>query len=189
MACRLCPDMEGGPVHGCTKKKTKIVSIGQAPGIHEEKFGKPFAYTAGKTLFKWFETIGVDEETFRSRVNMAAVCRCFPGKLKNGDRKPNRTEVENCSRHLQFEIQYHRPELIIPIGRLAIDQLHGTKYKLKDITGHQFHTEYFGVPVDYIPLPHPSGLNVWLNTDEGKTLTRKALALIIKHKAFKATFS
>ena len=45
-----------------------ILSIGQAPGIHEAKVMRPFGWTAGKTLFKWFEQIGVEEETFRQRV-------------------------------------------------------------------------------------------------------------------------
>ena len=45
-----------------------IPSIGQAPGIHEAKVMRPFGWTAGKTLFKWFEQIGVEEETFRQRV-------------------------------------------------------------------------------------------------------------------------
>src|SRR5688572_26403469 len=101
LACRKCTLMQGRPVHGCIKK-TKIISVGQAPGIHEEKFMKPFAYTAGKTLFKWFARLGVDENEFRKKVNMSAVCRCFPGKAKNGDRKPNGEEIENCSEFLKF---------------------------------------------------------------------------------------
>ncbi|MBR32024.1 MAG: hypothetical protein CMN77_12000 [Spirochaetaceae bacterium] len=122
LACRKCPNMQGHPVHGCVHKSS-ILSLGQAPGIHEERFGKPFAYTAGKTLFKWLASIGVEEEDFRRKVNMSAVCRCFPGKAKNGDRKPSRTEVDHCLPHLGFEIRYHKPGLIIPIGKLAIDQL------------------------------------------------------------------
>ena len=122
LSCTKCPDMKGKPVHGCVRK-SRIISLGQAPGIHEERFGKPFAYTAGKTLFKWFSSIGIQEEDFRKKVNMSAVCRCFPGKARSGDRKPSRTEVENCLEYLEFELLYHKPDLVIPIGKLAIDQL------------------------------------------------------------------
>ena len=68
-----------------------VLFIGQAPGDKEPVMGKPFAWTAGRNLFKWFGTLGVDEETFRDNVYMAAVCRCFPGKNpKGGDRVPLR---------------------------------------------------------------------------------------------------
>lgn len=122
LSCTKCPEMKGKPVHGCVRR-SRIISLGQAPGIHEERFGKPFAYTAGKTLFKWLSSIGVQEEDFRKKVNMSAVCRCFPGKASNGDRKPSRPEVENCMEYLEFEMLYHKPTLVIPIGKLAIDQL------------------------------------------------------------------
>ncbi|TGK12180.1 uracil-DNA glycosylase [Leptospira fletcheri] len=181
--CRRCPKMEGNPVQGCIAN-AKIMSIGQAPGIHEERYGRPFAYTAGKTLFKWFSSIGIEEELYRSKVNMAAVCRCFPGKAKSGDRKPDPSEIENCSGFLAFEVRFNEPELVIPIGKLAIDQLHAEKkYKLEDVIGKKFRREFHGVELDWIPLPHPSGLNVWNHTQEGKILIAKALDLIRKHPA------
>ena len=88
--------------------------IGQAPGDREGPAGKPFAWTAGKTLFKWIASIGLDEESFRSRVYMAAVCRCFPGKLPaGGDRVPDHTEIAACARWWQAELALLRPRLII----------------------------------------------------------------------------
>jgi len=186
--CRKCPEMQGKPVHGCIPK-TKIISIGQAPGVHEERLGRPFAYTAGKTLFQWFSRIGVEEEDYRKKVNMAAVCRCFPGKAKSGDRKPSKVEIENCRPWLGFEIQFHKPKLILPIGKLAIAELIGTeKFKLEDIVGTTQKKEWFGVTFDWIPLPHPSGLNVWNHTDIGKKRIAEALQLIRKNKTWKETF-
>ena len=42
---------------------TPIVLIGQAPGPREGGLGRPFAWTAGKTMFKWFEdAMGASEE-------------------------------------------------------------------------------------------------------------------------------
>lgn len=189
LACRLCSEMVGRPVHGCVSR-TRIISVGQAPGVHEERFMKPFAYTAGKTLFKWFATIGIEEAEFRDKVNMSAVCRCFPGKAKSGDRKPNREEIENCNRFLKFEIQYHKPKLIIPIGRLAIDQFYSnTKYKMNDVIGESFSVMMHGIQADCIPLPHPSGLNVWNNTNTGKRLIEKALNKLASHTTIRSTFS
>lgn len=171
--------MCGHPVTGSIQQRTNLIFIGQAPGIHEEEFQKPFAYTAGKTLFKWFAFIGLDEETVRTKTNLSAVCRCFPGKQKTGDRKPNAKEIENCREYLEFEFQYHKPKLVVPIGKLAIDQIiSNKKYKLDDVVGQIFDGELFGLKFKWIALPHPSGLNVWNNTLRGKELTSKSLKLI-----------
>ncbi len=63
LSCRKCPNMQGNPVHGCVPV-SKIISLGQAPGIHEERFGRPFAYTAGKTLLGWFKKSELKRKTF-----------------------------------------------------------------------------------------------------------------------------
>ncbi len=87
--CTKCSDMIGPVVMGAAVA-SPVLLVGQAPGDKEPKLGRPFAWTAGKNLFKWFATLDVDEATFRARVYMAAVCRCFPGKNpKGGDRVPS----------------------------------------------------------------------------------------------------
>ena len=72
-ACRHCPDMHAPPVLG-EPVKSQIMLIGQAPGDKEPQLQKPFAWTAGKTLFKWFDQIGLNEDAFRQQVYIAAVC-------------------------------------------------------------------------------------------------------------------
>ena len=52
--CRRCPLMHPPPVSG-GPVVSKIILVGQAPGVREPVAGKPFAWTAGKTLFRWFE--------------------------------------------------------------------------------------------------------------------------------------
>lgn len=120
--CSQCPDMNGPPVAG-KPVMSPVMLIGQAPGDKEIIIPKPFAWTAGKTLFKWFNSIGLSEEEFRQAVYMTAVCRCFPGKKpKGGDRVPNKTEIKTCSRWLNHEIDLLKPKLILPVGKLAISQ-------------------------------------------------------------------
>ncbi|HME90717.1 MAG TPA: uracil-DNA glycosylase family protein, partial [Myxococcaceae bacterium] len=99
---------------------SRIFLIGQAPGNHEVRLGRPFAWTAGRTLFSWFESaLGVDEETFRRTVYMAAVVRCFPGKAKGGgDRRPAPDEIDRCRRFLEREVALLRPRLLLPVGTL-----------------------------------------------------------------------
>jgi len=187
-ACRKCPDMIPPVVVGQTVL-SPVISIGQAPGEREGPAGKPFAWTAGKTLFKWFESIGVDEETYRSHVYMAAVCRCFPGKNpKGGDRVPSREEIDNCRYWLEREFHLLQPRLVIPIGKLAIGEIMHVK-RLAEVIGHAFEERLFGVDTTVIPLPHPSGASTWHRTEPGKTLLAQALALIAAHPAWQGLFS
>ena len=52
--CRRCPRMVPPPVSGGAIL-SKVMLIGQAPGVKEPVLGKPFAWTAGRTLFGWFD--------------------------------------------------------------------------------------------------------------------------------------
>ena len=175
-----------GPVVTATPVRSPVVLIGQAPGEREGKLGRPFAWTAGKTLFKWFEGIGLDEDAFRERVFMAAVCRCFPGKnLKGGDRVPGKDEIERCDRWLQTELDLLQPRLLLPVGKLAINRFL-TAAKLTEVIGQQHQYSSKGQACDVIPLPHPSGASTWHRTEPGKTLLAQALDLIAQHPAWRS---
>ena len=184
--CDACPDMIGPAVAG-EAVVSPVMLIGQAPGVKEGPAGKPFAWTAGKTLFAWFTEIGLDEQQFRSRVYMAAVCRCFPGKADGGgDRVPSPDEVSRCSRHLHTEVKLLRPRLVIPVGKLSINELYPDVNKLTDIIGEQRRGEIAGHAFDAIALPHPSGASTWHRSEPGMTLLSRALNKIQKHEAWRA---
>jgi uracil-DNA glycosylase len=162
--------------------------IGQAPGTHEGPAGKPFAWTAGKTMFGWFAGQGLDEEAFRSRVYLAAVCRCFPGKdaKGSGDRVPASDEVARCGAHLAAEVALLRPRLVIPVGKLAIAQVLPDAAQLVEVVGAKHRVTFHGVPTDVVPLPHPSGASTWHRTEPGKTLLARALETLGKHEAWRS---
>lgn len=184
-ACRLCPKMHAPPVSG-GPVNSRVILIGQAPGDKEPKFGRPFAWTAGKTLFKWFyEASGLTEEQFRQKIYFAAVCRCFPGKKQGGgDRVPSPEEIENCSRWLNAELKILKPALLIPVGKLAIGQFLPLE-NLDAMIGCKFSITRDGCCFDVIPLPHPSGASPWHRKEPGKALLTNALTLIKNHPAFK----
>ncbi len=182
--CRDCLDMQGPVVVG-NPVLSPVLLVGQAPGDREGPAGKPFAWTAGKTLFRWFEQIGLTEPAFRQQVYMAAVCRCFPGKLpKGGDRVPSGEEIALCRRWLDAEIALLQPRLILPVGKLAIAQFLSVG-KLTEVIGARHNLRLAGREVDIIPLPHPSGASTWHRTEPGKGLLQRALTLIEKHPAWR----
>ena len=182
-ACRICESMIAPVIVG-QPILSKVILVGQAPGDREGVLGKPFAWTAGRTLFKWFAQIGLSEEQFRQKIDMSAVCRCFPGKNpKGGDRVPSQKEITNCSHWLNHEIALLEPKLIIPVGKLAISQYLDVK-KLVDVIGQGFQKEINGHSLDIIPLPHPSGASTWHQSAPGKQLLQQALQLISNNCAW-----
>ena len=125
----------------CTGRRSRaaIFLVGQAPGPHEARLGRPFAWTAGKTLFRWLgEATRADEERVRERVYIAAVVRCFPGKARGGgDRVPTPAEVERWRGFLAREVEILRPALVLPVGRLAISEVLGREAPLAEVVGER----------------------------------------------------
>ncbi len=185
-ACRACPNVIGPVGHGAPVL-SRVMLIGQAPGPREGSFGRPFAWTAGRTMFGWFqEALGADEAMFRARVYIAAVARCFPGKAGGGgDRRPDRDEIARCERWLERESAILEPDLLIPVGTLAIERVLGTKDPLVDVIGTLKRWHWYGREVDVIALPHPSGASPWHRIEPGKGLLKKALGKLAKHPAMR----
>ena len=181
--CTTCPDMQRPAVSGGAVV-SQVLLVGQAPGDREPKLGRPFAWTAGRTLFRWFhDSTGLDEAAFRSSIYMAAVCRCFPGKKpRGGDRVPTSLEIANCSGWLEAEFEILRPSLVIPVGKLAIQQFMVCP-SLAEVIGRQMQVRFADHTADVIPLPHPSGASPWPRMEPGQSLLRDALHLIATHPA------
>lgn len=181
--CRRCPRMLPPPVSG-GPIMSKVMLIGQAPGVKEPVLGKPFAWTAGRTLFGWFQQFcGMNEDQVRVKIYFAAVCRCFPGKTAaGGDRIPAPDEIRNCSTWMNDEIDILRPELIIAVGKLAIAQFLPFE-KLDEVVGRSFMIRDKRRTFDLIPLPHPSGASPWHRIPPGLRLLRKAMGRIARHPA------
>ena len=71
LQCRRCPRMIPPPVSG-GPVVSRVILVGQAPGVREPVLGKPFAWTAGRTLFGWFnEFCKMTEADVRSRLGEA----------------------------------------------------------------------------------------------------------------------
>jgi uracil-DNA glycosylase len=181
--CRRCPRMLPPPVSGGAVL-SKVMLIGQAPGVKEPVLGKPFAWTAGRTLFGWFQQFcGMNEEQVRAGIYFAAVCRCFPGKTTaGGDRVPAPDEIRNCSTWMNDEIDLLQPDLIIPVGKLAIAQFIPFE-KLDEVVGRSLKIRDKRRTFDLIPLPHPSGASPWHRIPPGLGLLRKAMGRIARHPA------
>lgn len=159
----------------------KIMTIGQAPGPTEQKVGRPFNGTSGRRLFQWLGQAGIDETTFRSTHYMTSVTKCYPGRGNSGggDRVPGKDEQKMCRPFLDREIELVDPQLIIPIGRLAIGLFFKKSLPLSKIIGQQITWQERTV----IPLPHPSGASTWHHKPANQALLQQAIDLIAAHPA------
>lgn len=177
------PTVTGPPV------ASRIFLLGQAPGPHEARLGRPFAWTAGKTLFKWLaQATGADEATVRQRVYFSAVARGFPGKAKGGgDRVPSPAEILAWRPFIAREVAILRPALVVPVGRLAIGEVLGER-PLAETIGRAFQATFHGAAVEVVPLPHPSGASTWYKVEPGRTLLAQALARLAAHPEVRRAF-
>jgi len=173
--CRACVEagypLESLPVRNLHSGQ-RAYMYGQAPGIVEGEERRPWRGRAGKTLRRWLE---LDEEQFYETFYCASVTRCYPGRAPSGrgDRTPRPREQELCTFWRDWELELLRPELIVPVGGLAIKRLLGIG-GLASCIGRRYQREDAVV----IPLPHPSGASSWLNLPANRELTARAADLI-----------
>lgn len=181
-ACRLC--LEAG--HEIFPRaifsgdaSARMMIIGQAPGITEKEAGRPFNAGSGTRLFQWLAGAGIEEGWFRGTQYMTSVTKCYPGRARSGsgDRVPSRQEQQFCRPYLEAEIELLSPELIMPVGRLAIEVFFPQKPKLEQLIGSQKQWGKSWV----VPLPHPSGASRWHQSEANRQRVQGAIALIRQH--------
>jgi uracil-DNA glycosylase len=174
-SCRACAEA-GHPLESLPVLNDYVgqpaYMYGQAPGPVEGQERRPWRGRAGQTLRRW---LGMDEDEFYGTFYCGSVTRCYPGKSPGGkgDRVPTPREQGLCQFWRDWELKLLRPRLIVPVGGLAIKRLLG-RTTLVETVGVRFELE----DAVAIPLPHPSGVNIWLNAPANRALVEQAVELI-----------
>ncbi len=173
--CRACADvgypLESLPVvSGFTDQRAYI--LGQAPGFVEGGERRPWRGRAGGTLRRW---LGMEEDEFYSTFYCASVTRCYPGKAPSGrgDRAPTPHEQQLCSFWRDWELRLLRPQLVVPVGGMAVRHLLGAR-TISEAVGERFPLE----EAVAVPLPHPSGASSWLNDPANRARVEEAAGRI-----------
>ena len=143
--CTLCKLHAGrtnavpgeGPAHA------DIIFIGEGPGFHEDKQGRPFVGAAGRFLEELLESIGLKRE----QVFITNVVKCRPP----ANRDPEPDEIEACRGYLDRQIELIQPKMVVTLGRFSmaryftnakISQIHGKPKKMDGVI--------------YYPMYHPA---------------------------------
>jgi uracil-DNA glycosylase family 4 len=147
--------------------------IGQAPSRSDGLNGTFYEGPAGKRLQSWFAEAGFAPGDFGNRIYLAAITKCFPGRLPGSskDRVPSRAEQALCRPWLDGEIALLNPPVIVLFGALAISTFL-RRAPLIDLVGRVFERD----GRLYVPLPHSSGASTWLNAPENRALLAEAIA-------------
>jgi len=116
LSCTRCGLSQGRTraVPGEGPENAKVMFIGEAPGFHEDKSGKPFVGAAGHFLEELLADIGMT----RDDVYIANVIKCRPP----GNRAPIPREIEACKPYLDRQIELIRPHIVITLGRFSMER-------------------------------------------------------------------
>lgn len=135
---RLDTTIRQCPLCDLSKTRTKAVPgegpldaemlfVGEGPGFHEDRQGRPFVGAAGQFLDTMLAGIGLD----RQRVFITNVVKCRPPN----NRDPLPAEIAACAPYLDQQIALINPLLIVTLGRHSmarffpgdrISSIHGT---------------------------------------------------------------
>jgi len=148
--CAKCPLAEGRTtvVFGSGDPDADLMFVGEAPGFHEDKQGKPFVGQAGKMLDKLLAEIG----RTRREVFIANVLKCRPP----GNRDPQPAEIEACEGHLFRQVELIRPRVICSLGNFATKLLSGRPEGITKVRGVPQLREIGGRTLFLYPIFHPA---------------------------------
>ena len=89
----------------------ELLFIGEGPGFHEDRQGRPFVGPAGNFLEELLQSIGMS----RDQVYIANMVKCRPPD----NRDPVPSEIAACSKYLDRQIELLDPLLIVTLGRFS----------------------------------------------------------------------
>lgn len=158
-ACRVCerelplgprPVVQGHPA-------SRLLIIGQAPGLKVHQTGIPWNDFSGERLREW---LGLSKEQFYDPkiVALMPMGFCYPGRAKSGDAPPRKECYPLW--HQKFLNYLKDLRLILLVGNHAQIKYLQKAAKASGTETIRCWREYLP---QYIPLPHPSGRNnIWL---------------------------
>ena len=143
--CQKCILSQGrtNAVPGEGPENADIMFIGEGPGFHEDRQGRPFVGAAGKFLEELLAKIDLS----RDDVYITNVVKCRPP----GNRDPQPEEIEACRPYLERQIELIHPRLIVTLGRFSmqryfpgasISRIHGQAKRIGNVL--------------YYPMFHPA---------------------------------
>ena len=144
--CKLC----SGRTHivfGVGNPRAKLMFVGEGPGRDEDLKGEPFVGRAGQLLT---DIITKGMGLKREDVYICNVVKCRPPENRN----PEPDEVAACEPFLKKQIDIVRPQIIVGLGKFAVQTLLNSKMPIGKLRGTW--ASYHGIKL--MPTFHPAYL-------------------------------
>lgn len=154
--CALCgiAKYARNKVFGDGNVDSKIVLVGEAPGMDEDKSGHPFVGIAGLTLRKCLLAAGLKPKD----LFICNVLKCHPPEIidpaPSGNRKPSVKEANNCLSFLDKQLEIINPRLVVALGNTAGTSILRPDVKKVEVTkmfGQTFEKDGHTVMITYHP--------------------------------------
>lgn len=160
--CSSCPlaKERHSVVFGSGDPTSPIWFVGEAPGQEEDKQGLPFVGRSGKLLDQLFEKVGMN----RSQVFITNTVKCRPP----GNRVPTEEETRACSVHLDGQMLWGLPKVVVALGNTSLRRILGKFCPTITKARGTFWPAEKGYEV--FPVFHPSYLLRNLSDKEGGPL-------------------
>lgn len=155
-SCRICPNLAEktavlSELNGSLGPK--VFFIAEAPGRQgADRTRRPFyGDKSGGNFQILLDSIGLTRED----IFITNAVLCSPRSRSDANRKPARSEINNCSAFLRRQIELIDPPILATIGSVALDAIKAIEYhdyKLKTDVGRVLEWNRRTL----VPLYHPS---------------------------------
>lgn len=146
--CKNCPLYEGAnPVPGEGNPHAQVIFIGEAPGFHEDRLGRPFVGQSGKLLDESLAEIGLK----RSDVWIGNILKHRPPN----NRDPLPAEISACKTFLDRQIKIIKPQYVVTLGRFAMEKFISGQF-ISKVHGQSTPVVWEGNHFLLFPMYHPA---------------------------------
>ncbi len=135
-ACRACPlwKMASCTVFGEGPASARVVLVGEQPGDHEDRAGRPFVGPAGQLLDRALAAAGVDRAALYV-TNAVKHFKFEPRGKRRIHQTPNSRDIAACRPWLMAEIAQIRPRLVVALGATAAQSILEMRLKVTEERG------------------------------------------------------
>ena len=154
--CTACELYKGATqaVFGEGLAKAEVMFVGEQPGDHEDREGKPFVGPAGRVFDEALEEAGID----RSLVYVTNVVKHFHYSERSKRRihqRPRAEHIKACRPWLDAELEAVRPRVLVCLGAVPAQALVGRHVKVTQDHGRPLESGL--APVVMVTV-HPSSI-------------------------------
>ncbi len=130
---------------------SNIMLIGEAPGVDEDRQGKPFVGENGSLLDRMFKAIDLNRKKDFYLTNI------LPWRPP-GNRKPTPEEIAICMPFIKRHMELFEPKLIILLGGISASNLLKSSLGITRLRGKWTEFDLNGNKIPVRPLFHPAYL-------------------------------